>query len=156
MSFHSDFERWKRESEPAGCPVCQGHPSPPHHVDIKEFPASWLCAQPRVPLPSTCYLLVKPHAVELYDLNEADLLSYMKEAQVSAKALKAVTNAVKINYEIHGNSGPHMHMHLFPRYMYDPFPGQAIDFTRVDPPVYKPGEFEDFVAGMREELDKSI
>ena len=154
MSFHHDFERWKRESEPDGCPFCQKQPAPAGYVDVKEFPTSILGAQPQVCLWGTCCLIVEPHAVELFDLNDDDLLSYMKEAQISAKALKAVTNAVKINYELHGNSGPHMHMHLFPRYMDDQFPGQAIDFNRIDPPVYKPGEFDAFINAMREELTR--
>jgi len=38
----------------------------------------------------------------------------MKDVQTSARALKHVTRAVKINYEIHGNTVPHLHMHLFP------------------------------------------
>ena len=154
VSFHHDFERWKRESEPAGCPVCQGQPSPAHHVDIKEFATSWLCAHPRVCLWGTCYLLVKPHAVELYDLNADDLLSYMKEAQVSTRVLKRVTDAVKINYEIHGNTAPHMH--LFPRYLDDPFPGRSIDYDGTEPAVYKEGEFAEFIRRMKEELARLV
>jgi hypothetical protein len=30
-----------------------------------------------------------------------------------SKALAAATGAVKLNYEIHGNSLPHLHMHFF-------------------------------------------
>jgi diadenosine tetraphosphate (Ap4A) HIT family hydrolase len=154
MSFHHDLEGWKRESEPEGCPFCRKPPAPAGYVDIKEFPTSMLGAQPPVCLWGTCCLIVKPHAVELFDLNDADLLSYMKEAQVSAKALKTVTNAVKTNYEIHGNTEPHMRMHVFPRYVDDPFPGKSIDFARVEPAVYKTGEFEAFIARMRDELDE--
>ncbi len=36
--------------------------------------------------------------------------------QPVSKALAAVTGAVKLIYEIHGNSLPHLHMHFFPRY----------------------------------------
>jgi len=115
VSFHHDFAEWERFSRPEGCPVCQNWPEPADHVTIREFPTSWLIAHPRVCLRGTCCLLLKPHAVELYDLDEADLLGFMKEAQVCARALKAVTGAVKINYEIHGNTIPHLHMHLFPR-----------------------------------------
>lgn len=152
MSFHDDFQGWSRFLKPDGCPVCQNWPPPEDMVTIAEFPTSWLDAHPRVCLRGTCCLVLKPHAVELYDMADADLLAFMKEAQLCARALKAVTGAVKINYEIHGNTVPHLHMHLFPRYRDDPFPGAPIDFRRVEPPVYKGGEFLAFVEAMRRAL----
>jgi diadenosine tetraphosphate (Ap4A) HIT family hydrolase len=32
-----------------------------------------------------------------------------------------------MNYEIHGNTVPHLHMHLYPRYSGDPYEGGSID-----------------------------
>ena len=58
---------------------------------------------------------------------EPDLLGFMRAVRAAARALKAVTGAVKINDEIHGNTVPHLYMHLFPRTADDPFPGQPID-----------------------------
>ncbi len=152
MSFHTDYEKWLLYSREENCPVCKKLPAPVDDVDIKEFSNSWLCAHPRVCLKGTCYLLLKSHAVELFDLDEETLLSYMKEAQISAKALKEVTKAIKINYELHGNTGPHLHMHLFPRYLDDPFPGKPIDYNKIEPSVYQEGEFEQFVLQMRREI----
>lgn len=77
----------------------------------------------------------------------------MQEAQLAARVLRDVTGAVRINYEIHGNTAPHFHLHLFPRYLDDPFAGGPIDFRRTDPPVYGPGEFNDFVEKMRLALE---
>ncbi len=149
MSFHQDFEEWERFCRRESCPVCQNWPEPEDHVTIQEFPTSWLIAHPRVCLRGTCCLLLKPHAVELYDLADPDLLTFMREAQICARALKGVTGAVKINYEIHGNTVPHLHMHLFPRHRDDAFPGAPIDFRQVTPPVYREGEFAAFVTAMR-------
>ena len=70
----------------------------------------------------------------------------------AARLLKTVTGAVKINYEIHGNTAPHLHLHLFPRYLDDPFAGKPIDPNRIDPPVYMKGEFNLFVSQMGEKL----
>jgi diadenosine tetraphosphate (Ap4A) HIT family hydrolase len=78
----------------------------------------------------------------------------MKEAQLSARVLKQVTGAVKINYEIHVNTVPHLHMHLFPRTLEDPFPGGPIGYDQVDPPVYAPEEFREFVRSMQEAVDQ--
>jgi diadenosine tetraphosphate (Ap4A) HIT family hydrolase len=76
----------------------------------------------------------------------------MKEVQVAARALKEATQAMKINYELHGNTAPHLHMHLFPRYIEDPFAGIPIDYNRVDPPVYRGDEFDTFVSLMQAKL----
>jgi diadenosine tetraphosphate (Ap4A) HIT family hydrolase len=80
------------------------------------------------------------------------LLGFMKEVQVAARALKEITGAFKINYEVHGNTVPHLHLHLFPRYVDDPFASVPIDTNRVEPPVYADGEFETFVIRMQEKL----
>ena len=54
-----------------------------------------------------------------------------------------VARAVKLNYDIHGNTIPHLHLHLFPRHAGDPFENQPIN-PRVVEPVYGPGESTDF------------
>lgn len=94
----------------------------------------------------------KIHVIELYELTDNELLGIMKDVALCAKALKKVTNAVKINYEIHGNTAPHLHVHLYPRYMDDPFPGQPIDYRKKRLDIYEEGEFELFVENMRKEL----
>ncbi len=149
MSFHNDLEQWRKWSRREGCPVCRNEPAPSDNVTIHEFPTSWLEAHPRVCLRGTCYLLAKPHAVELYDLSCAELSAFMAEAQIAARALKETTGAVRINYEVHGNTVPHLHLHLFPRYVDDPFPGAPIDYRRIEPPVYREGEFQAFIADLR-------
>lgn len=156
MSFHHNLKKWQQFSKEEGCPVCQNWPHPEGEVLIKEFPTSWLIATENIScLWGQCCIVAKPHAVELYDLNEIDLLNYMREVQLCAKALKEVTNAIKINYEIHGNTIPHLHMHLFPRYVSEPFAkGGAIDYKMVEPAVYKENEFENFIERMKVTLNK--
>ncbi len=66
----------------------------------------------------------------------------MRDARAVSKALSCVTGAVKLNYEIHGNSLPHLHMHFFPRYPGDPFEGRPIDPRLAARPPYQDGEFQ--------------
>lgn len=58
------------------------------------------------------------------------------------RAFSCVTGAVKINYEIHGNSIPHLHMHFFPHYRGDQFEGGSINPKLTVQPVYSAGEFD--------------
>lgn len=98
--------------------------------------------QEAAPVSGYACLVSQLHAVELHDLPEATASAFMRDAQRVSRALKAVTGAVKLNYEIHGNSLPHLHMHFFPRHRGDRFEGQPINPSLVEQPVYAPGEFQ--------------
>lgn len=78
---------------------------------------------------------------------------FMSDVQKVAKALHKVTNAVKINYEIHGNSMPHLHVHLFPGYLDDNFPSAPIDYRITEPSPYEnEDELQWFIEQIRKEL----
>jgi diadenosine tetraphosphate (Ap4A) HIT family hydrolase len=79
--------------------------------------------------------------VELHELSEAAAQAFMRDVRRVSRALVAATPSVKLNYEIHGNTVPHLHMHFFPRYPGDPFEGKPIDPRAVVQPVYKLGQF---------------
>jgi diadenosine tetraphosphate (Ap4A) HIT family hydrolase len=151
MSFHTDYDEWMRMADPRECPVCLNLPMPSDMVDVVELPHSWLSAEPIECLKGACHITAKKHVIELFELEEDELLGLMREVQRCARALKVVTGAVKINYEIHGNSLPHLHIHLYPRYIDDPFPGQPIDY-RCKINQYNDGDFEIFVREMRKEI----
>jgi diadenosine tetraphosphate (Ap4A) HIT family hydrolase len=155
MSFHTDYDTWVNLSDPQNCPVCLSLPMPSDMVDIIELPHSWLNAQPVDCLKGACHVTARKHVVELFELDENELLGLMTEVQCYARALKQVTGAVKINYEIHGNTTPHLHIHLYPRYMDDPYPGQPIEYGRTIN-QFEDGEFERFIGAMRKEIGYGI
>jgi len=108
---------------------------------VAKLEASWVTMQEAAPVPGyVC--LVAHHAVDLHDLPEAAACAFMRDARKVSMAVSSVTGAVKMNYEIHGNTIPHLHMHFFPRYRGDQFEEQPINPRLVVQPVYAPGEFE--------------
>jgi diadenosine tetraphosphate (Ap4A) HIT family hydrolase len=52
---------------------------------------------------------------------------FWAESMSVASALSELAQPSKMNYEIHGNTIPHLHLHLFPRFGGDPFQGRPID-----------------------------
>ena len=44
-----------------------------------------------------------------------------------ARAIDEVLRPAKLNYEIHGNTIEHLHLHLYPRFDGDSFTGRAIE-----------------------------
>jgi diadenosine tetraphosphate (Ap4A) HIT family hydrolase len=151
MGFHTDYQKWLALTDPQHCLICRQAPMPDGMEDIVELPHSWLSAEPVDCLKGACHLIAKKHVIELYELNDQELLNLMREVQLCARALKTVTSAAKINYEIHGNTVPHLHIHPYPRTLDDPFPGRAID-TAQKKNWYEAREFRDFVERMREEI----
>jgi diadenosine tetraphosphate (Ap4A) HIT family hydrolase len=138
MSKWNSPAAWSSLLNASGCPICvRGHP-----LDILgTLESSWLTMSEDAPMPGYVCLVSRIHAVELHDLSESQGAAFMRDAQQVSKALSVVTGAVKLNYEIHGNTLPHLHMHFFPRYPGDPFEGGAIEPCRVQQPVYPPGQF---------------
>jgi diadenosine tetraphosphate (Ap4A) HIT family hydrolase len=121
------------------CPICRRQV--PLDV-VAELEASWVTMQELAPVAGYVCLVSRKHAVELHDLPEEVAAGFMRDAQRVSKAVSDATGAVKLNYEIHGNSLPHLHMHFFPRYRGDLFEGRPIDPKSVMAAVYAEGEFQ--------------
>lgn len=67
--------------------------------------------------------LCKYHVPELHCLDPELKIKYLSEMAVVAEAVFKGFQPHKLNYELLGNTHPHLHWHLFPRYLDDPSPG---------------------------------
>ena len=156
MSFHENIDNWNKLAVPENCPVCNQAPMPEGMIDLAELQYSWVNTEPIECMKWACHITSKFHGIVLFDLEQDELHHFMDDVAVCAKALQVVTNAVKINYEIHGNTLPHLHVHLYPRFVDDPFPGKPIDYNQKRPIIYQPGEFETFVFEMKQKLKELL
>ncbi len=112
MSRWREPAAWAELVDGSACPIClRGHPSD----IIATMKSSWLTMPEDAAMPGYVCLV--------------------------SQALCGVTGAVKLNYDIHGNTLPHLHLHFFPRYVGDPFEGRAIEPRSVTQPVYAAGQF---------------
>lgn len=64
--------------------------------------------------------LCKRHVSELHFLDSEFALTYLKEMMLVAKTVWLAFKPRKLNYELLGNSEPHLHWHIIPRYENDP------------------------------------
>lgn len=155
-SFHYDYDGYNKYSKVMNCLCCNNAPAPASNVDIVEFKHSYATAERDAQgrLFGKCHVLIKRHYVNLEDIPFEYMAGFMSEVQLVGKALRKVTGAIKINYEIHANSGPHIHCHLFPRYLDDDFASAPIDYRIYEPSPYESDEeFNWFVEQMRKELN---
>jgi diadenosine tetraphosphate (Ap4A) HIT family hydrolase len=139
MSTWRDKDLWERWIKGDDCPIC-------HNVAtedaVAELEVSRLMMSADAPMRGYAWLPLRRHAVELHDLNDDESAAFMRDIRRVSSTIAAVTKAVKLNYEIHGNTVPHLHVHIFPRYHGDPFEGGPINPKMIRDSVYAPGEFD--------------
>jgi diadenosine tetraphosphate (Ap4A) HIT family hydrolase len=104
---------------------------------IAELDATWVSAPPVAVLPGYACVVARRHVEEPFQLPDDEMVAFWRESMAVARALSALFEPRKMNYEIHGNSIPHLHLHLYPRFSGDPFEGRPIAmdapaFTRTE------------------------
>lgn len=112
------------------CPICRD--TGPRDV-LLDLDVAWVTAPRSAPLPGYVCVVAKRHVVEPFELERSEGHAFWDTLMNVARGLQAGTGAAKMNYEIHGNTIPHLHVHLFPRYPNDPFEGRPIDPTAAEP-----------------------
>jgi diadenosine tetraphosphate (Ap4A) HIT family hydrolase len=96
-------------------------------------------------------LLCKKHVCELYDLSHEEQLRFFEDMMRTGRALDRVFAPVKMNFEVLGNSVPHLHCHIKPRYYGDPAGGIPI-WPDQYPTALILSEYEERVAMIRAAL----
>ena len=152
MSSWRDPELWARWVRGEGCPICR---SVAADAAVAELEASRLMMGEDAPVRGYAWLPVRRHVVELHELTDSEGAAYMRDIRRVSRAIAAATGAVELNYEVHGNTVPHLHLHVFPRYPGDPFEGGPIDPRAVRAPAYGPGELDALRGRVLEELGRN-
>lgn len=120
----TDPEKWEQVLTAEGCPFCPLEPWDRFYV---ELPSSRVLIPEEAALPGYVLVVSKRHVVEPYQLAPDDSASFWTDCMRAAAAVACLIRPVKTNYEIHGNTVPHLHLHIFPRFIGDPFERGPID-----------------------------
>jgi len=86
---------------------------------ICRLPSGWAVMGDVQFLPGYSILLPDPVVPSLNEVNETGRALYLRDMVLLGDALLKVTGAIRINYEILGNSEPELHAHVFPRYSHE-------------------------------------
>jgi diadenosine tetraphosphate (Ap4A) HIT family hydrolase len=114
-----------------GCPMCaQGRPQETEHG--LRFHAGEVCdayLQKRdVQRGYSVVVWRGRHVAEPTELTDDEAVRWTLELLAVGRALEAHFAPVKLNYDTLGNSLPHLHTHVVPRYADDPRPGWPFPF----------------------------
>ncbi|HUN59841.1 MAG TPA: HIT family protein [Candidatus Binataceae bacterium] len=87
---------------------------------IAELPRSWLILGDAQFYRGYTVLLAKRPVNEIHLMPRGEAHELLDELIAVGKALSAVVQPHKLNYECLGNQEPHVHWHIFPRSLEDP------------------------------------
>jgi diadenosine tetraphosphate (Ap4A) HIT family hydrolase len=73
-----------------------------------------------------------PHVSDPTQLSDDDAGTYFAEVLRVGRAIEKHYRPIKMNFEILGNSLPHLHTHVVPRHLDDGEPGHPAHFMRTD------------------------
>jgi len=117
-------EQWDALIRGEGCPVCvevaSDESANREGYFVGDLSISRLRLSIHQSLPGYCVLLCKKHVREPYDLPREEQRLFFEDMMRVARELERVFAPVKMNFEILGNSVPHLHCHIKPRYYGDP------------------------------------
>ena len=98
---------------------------------VAELPRSYVVLAWQQFYRGYCILFAKRHVTELYLMPREESRALFDEVVAVSEAIAAVTEPWKMNYACLGNTEPHVHWHLTPRYESDPRRYDAI-WSRPD------------------------
>lgn len=123
-------ERWDALVRGEGCPLCaevaSDAPENEEGYVVADLPMSRLRLSVHQSVAGYCILICKRHVREPYELSREEQQAFFADLVGVGRVLEAVFGAAKMNFEILGNSVPHLHCHIKPRYYGDPAPGIPI------------------------------
>jgi len=72
------------------------------------------------------------HVADPTELGDDEASMYFAEVLRVGRAIERHYRPIKMNFEMLGNSLPHLHTHVVPRYLDDGEPGHPAHFMRID------------------------
>lgn len=84
---------------------------------IRRVRSGWIVMGDVQFLHGYCLLLSDPVVAGINALSQKGRAQFLSDMTALGDALLATTKAIRINYEILGNSEPALHAHVFPRYV---------------------------------------
>jgi diadenosine tetraphosphate (Ap4A) HIT family hydrolase len=125
---------WDDQRRGKGCPMCaEGRPDD-NGFGPRVFSGRYADAYlQRADLGQPGYTVIVwrgRHVADPTELSADEAAAYFAEVLKVARAIEAHYKPIKMNFEMLGNSLPHLHTHVVPRYLDDGSPGQPATFMR--------------------------
>ena len=99
-----------------------------------------------------CALALKSHKKELCECDEQERNDYCADLAAASGAIKKLWGCTKINLGSFGDSNPHLHFHIVPKYEGGFEFGGSFAITNPEPVFLKDEEYQEMISALRKEL----
>jgi diadenosine tetraphosphate (Ap4A) HIT family hydrolase len=145
-------ERWDALVRGEDCPLCEAVAATvaedEHGFTVADLSMSRVRLAADQFVPGYCVAICRRHVREPYELERDERGQFFEDVMQLGLALERVFEAVKLNFELLGNSVPHLHCHVKPRFYGDSAPGMPI-WGGEEPLRLQPGEYRARVEAIR-------
>jgi diadenosine tetraphosphate (Ap4A) HIT family hydrolase/GNAT superfamily N-acetyltransferase len=160
MSGWSDRDAWERLRRGEGCPLCEtvraGFDEDDYGVTLARTESSLIRLARNQRARGYCVVVATLHKVEPFELGPGERQAFFDEVLSTGQAIQEICRPIKINYELLGNSVPHLHAHVVPRYADDGAPGGPLPLFTMPPLALPDADFAELAATLRAELVKYV
>jgi len=127
---------WSERVRGKECPMCaEGRPDEVHgnvRIATGRFSDAFLVRND-VGQPGYSVVIWRGrHVSDPTELSKDEASAYFDEVLRVGRAIEKHYRPIKMNFEMLGNSLPHLHTHVVPRYLDDGEPGHPAHFMRAD------------------------
>jgi diadenosine tetraphosphate (Ap4A) HIT family hydrolase len=126
---------WEEQKQGKGCSMCAGGRLEDNGFGLRIFAGRYSDAHLQrrdVGQPGyTIAIWRGRHVADPTELSADEASAYFGEVLQVARAIERHYRPIKMNFEMLGNSLPHLHTHIVPRYLDDGAPGMPALFMRA-------------------------
>ena len=99
-----------------------------------------------------CVLALGSHKKELFECDEQERNAIMADVAAATKAIKKLWGCTKLNLGSYGDSNPHLHFHIVPKYEGGFEFGGSFAITNPEPVHLTQAEYDEMIAALKKEL----
>jgi diadenosine tetraphosphate (Ap4A) HIT family hydrolase len=127
---------WSERVRGKDCPMCaEGRPDEVHgntRIATGRYSDAFLVRQDVGQRGYVVVIWRGRHVADPTELTADEASAYFAEVLRVGRAIEQHYRPIKMNFEMLGNSLPHLHTHVVPRYLDDGEPGHPAHFMRTD------------------------
>jgi diadenosine tetraphosphate (Ap4A) HIT family hydrolase len=153
-------DEWQKLVDGTACPICQvsgGEAANEFDFYVARLPLSTVRLSRNQRAPGYTLVYCSRHVTEPHELSAEGRRDFFEDVVAVGEALQRIYRPLKLNFQMLGNTVPHLHCHVIPRDRGDAAPhappGPVFDLPPVE---LAPDEYEEVIGRLREALSGRI